>query len=107
MTVSVVLPVLVSLVAVICAEPAALAVTSPEVETLATVVLLDVHAITRPVRTLLFASRVSAEKRRVSPTTSVGAVGDTVTVATGAGGGGGAVTVMDDEPTWPSLDADI
>lgn len=54
-------PVLVSLVAVIVALPAAIAVTRPDAETVLMLVLLELQAITRPVRTLLLASRVVAE----------------------------------------------
>jgi hypothetical protein len=42
-------PVFDSLVAVICAVPAATDVTSPLAETVAMLVLLDVHVIDRPV----------------------------------------------------------
>jgi hypothetical protein len=59
-TVSVALPVLVSLVAVIVAEPAATAVTNPLDETVAIPVLLLDQVTTRPVSTLLLASRVTA-----------------------------------------------
>jgi hypothetical protein len=43
------------------ALPAATAVTKPEAETVLTPVLLEPQVITRPVSTLLFASRVTAE----------------------------------------------
>jgi hypothetical protein len=59
-TVSVALPVLVSLVAVIVADPAATAVTNPLDETVAIPVLLLDQVTTRPVSTLLLASRVTA-----------------------------------------------
>jgi hypothetical protein len=54
-------PVLVSLVAVIVALPAAIAVTRPDAETVLMLVLLEFQLITRPVSTLLLASRVVAE----------------------------------------------
>ena len=61
MTVIVAVPVFVSLVAVIVAVPAATAVTRPDAETVLIAVLLEPQVTTRPVRTLLFASRVVAE----------------------------------------------
>ena len=59
-TVSKLFPVWLSHDAIICAVPTAIAVTSPVDDTVATPLLLDVHVITRPVSTLLFASRVVA-----------------------------------------------
>jgi hypothetical protein len=59
-TVSTALPVLPSHVAMICTVPTAIAVTRPDADTVATPVLLELQAITRPVRVLLFASRVTA-----------------------------------------------
>lgn len=67
MTVSVAVPLTLSLVAVIVAEPATTAVTSPDPETVATEVLLETHDIARPVNTLPFASRVTAESWTVDP----------------------------------------
>jgi hypothetical protein len=61
LTVVAAVPVFVSLVAVIVALPAATAVTSPDAETRLTAVLLELQVTTRPVRTLLLASRVTAE----------------------------------------------
>ena len=49
-------PLLPSLVAVICAEPAATAVTSPDPETVATAVLFEPHVTVRPVSVLPLAS---------------------------------------------------
>jgi hypothetical protein len=49
-----------SLVAVIVALPSASEVTNPVVETVATAELSELQVIVRPVRTLLFASLVSA-----------------------------------------------
>jgi hypothetical protein len=54
-------PVLPSLVAVIVAEPAPVAATKPPEVTVATVVLELDQVTVRPVRTLLLASRVTAE----------------------------------------------
>jgi hypothetical protein len=59
-TVSAALPVLVSLVAMILAVPADTAVTSPLGETVATDVLLELHAIGRPLITRPCASSVVA-----------------------------------------------
>ena len=61
-------PVCVSLSAVIVALPVAMAVTRPDAETALTAGLLELQLITRPVRTLLFASRVTAESCAVPPT---------------------------------------
>jgi hypothetical protein len=55
-------PVLPSLVAVIVAVPAATAMTRPELELTEAIPVLELdHVTTRPVSTLLFASRVVAE----------------------------------------------
>jgi hypothetical protein len=50
-------------------------------------VLAELHVMTRPVRTLLLASRVTAESCWVAPTWRLALEGETVTDATGAGGG--------------------
>jgi hypothetical protein len=77
-----------SLVAVIVAVPCPAAVTKPEADTVSTPVLLEAQVTNRPVRTLLFASRITALSCCVPPTT-IGVVGaDNVTVATGGGGAG-------------------
>lgn len=55
------LPVLPSLEAVIVAVPFATAVTKPDVETVAIPMLLELHVMTRPVSTLVFASLVTAD----------------------------------------------
>lgn len=60
-TVRAAVPLTLSLVALIVAEPATIAVTSPEPDTVATEVLLEDQVIVRPVNTLPFASRVTAE----------------------------------------------
>ena len=60
LTVRVAAPDLPSHAATICTLPTAIAVTRPELDTVATPVLLELHVIARPVRTLLLASRVVA-----------------------------------------------
>jgi hypothetical protein len=79
------LPLLPSLVAVICEDPAANAVTSPDAETLATPGLLDVQVTERPVRILLFASRVTADPCVVAPILRELSPSETATEATGVG----------------------
>jgi hypothetical protein len=96
-------PVLVSLVAVIVALPAATAVTNPLELTEAMLEFELDQVTTRPVSTLLPASRMVAESCTVAPTSRLDDVGATVTDATGTGAG--ALTVITDEPTCPSLDA--
>jgi hypothetical protein len=59
-TVIVALPLRPSLVAVISADPTAAAVTRPDVDTVATELLVELQVTARPVRTLLLASRVVA-----------------------------------------------
>jgi hypothetical protein len=86
-TVMAAVPVFVSLVAVIVALPVALAVTSPDAETVLMAGLLELQAITRPVNVLLLASRVTDESCTVAPIWRVDDAGDTETDATGAGGG--------------------
>jgi hypothetical protein len=96
-TFNVPLPDFPSLVAVIVAVPVASAVATPEVDTVATVVLLDAHVTTRPVRTFPLASLVVAVKVGVEVLGTVVADGDTVTLATGTG-----VTVTTALPDFPS-----
>jgi hypothetical protein len=80
------LPLFSSLVAVIVAVPGERAVTSPEaLFTAAMLGASDVHAITRSVSTLLFASRVVAVACVVSPSTSDAAPSVTLTEATSTG----------------------
>src|SRR5712672_78021 len=67
-TVIVDVPVLPSLVAVTCTLPITSAVTRPDAEIPATLVLPELQVMTRPVSTLLFASRVTAESCWVAPT---------------------------------------
>ncbi len=82
MTVAV--PLVPSLVAVIVADPEATPVTRPAPLTLAIVVLLLAQVTTRPVRVLPAASFVTAESCCVAPTAMLADVGLTVTEATGA-----------------------
>jgi hypothetical protein len=86
-TVIVAVPLLPSLVAVIVAvfPPLPAPVTTPVDETVATVASLVLHAIVRPVRTLPFASLVTAPSVTVLPTPIVAVAGLTVTLATGTG----------------------
>jgi hypothetical protein len=100
-----VVPEIPSLVAEICAVPVPIAVSSPNTETIPTALLLELQLITRPVRTLLFASRVWAESCNVPPTGRLEDAGDTDTVATGTGVG--ALTVIAAEAVMPSLAAVI
>lgn len=104
-TVIVAVPFCPSLLAVIVAVPAATAVTTPLLDTVATDWLLDDQSTTRPVRTLPCESFVVAESVVVVPTSIVAVVGETSTVATGTGAG--AVTVIVALPVFPSLVAVI
>jgi hypothetical protein len=107
-TVSAAEPLFPSLVAVICAEPTATAVTSPVPETVATAVLFDAQVTVRPVSVAPFASFSVATACVDWPGETDEAPNDTVTDATGAGGGGAAaVTLSVAEPVWPSLVAMI
>src|SRR6266480_4599552 len=87
-----------SLVAVIVAEPATFAVTSPVPVTVATAVLLLAHVTERPVRMVPLASRRVALSCTVWPTGTLADAGLTVTDATGT-----PLTVMLAVPLWPSL----
>jgi hypothetical protein len=97
-------PAFVSLVAVIVVAPAPAAVTRPFPSTVAAAGLLEVHVTTRPVSTLLAASRSVAVSCCVGviPTTRLAEDGDNVTVLTGA-----SVTVIEDVPVFVSLVAVI
>jgi hypothetical protein len=101
-TVTVDVPVFPSLVAVIVAVPGATAVTVPLGATVATPVLLDVHATVRSVSTLPAASFVVAASVPVWPVCNDNVGGATVTDATGT-----AVTVTTAVPLFPSLAAVI
>jgi len=84
-TVTVAVPPLPSLVAVIVAAPTVTAVTSPIEDTVATEGLLVHHAVTRPERTLPLASSAVAVAVVVSPITSEDFPKSTATLATGVG----------------------
>src|SRR5881392_3343213 len=101
-TVMAAVPLWPSLVAVIVAEPATFAVTSPVPVTVATGVLLLDHATGRPVSTVPFASFRVAVSCCVCPTGTLADAGLTVTDATGT-----PLTVMLAVPLCPSLVAVI
>ena len=82
-TVTAAVPLCVSLVAVIVAEPAAFPLTTPLLLTVASAVLLLAHVTTRPVSVLPAESLVTAVNCRVTPTGRLAVVGLTVTDATG------------------------
>jgi hypothetical protein len=92
-------------VAVIVADPALTAVTRPVELTEAIPAFELDHVTTRPVSTLLLASRVVAESWTVAPTRMLDEAGETDTVATGTGAG--AVTVIVAVPVFVSLVAVI
>jgi len=98
-TVNVAVPDFVSLVAVTVAVPALTPVTTP---VLALIVATDVgvtdHVTVRPVRTLPFASSVTAVRGVVRCSTTEGLAGEIVTDATGIG-----ITVIVAVPLFPSL----
>src|SRR5438034_87973 len=79
------------------AEPAATAVTTPDVETVAMLGLSDDHETERPVSTLPLASRATAVACVVWPGERVVFEKFTVTVATGA-----VPTVSEPSPVCPS-----
>src|SRR5690348_16834887 len=97
-TVIVAVPLCPSLVAVMVAVPAPIAVTTPDVVTVATAPLLVDHVMARPVSVLPLASSVAAESVTVPPTDSDLLPGVTTTDATGVGAGG--VTVICALPTF-------
>ena len=101
-TVSVAVPDIPSLVAVIVVLPTPEPVATPDADTVATAVLLDVQVTVRPVSVVPFASFNVAVNVDVEPLATVAVVGATVTVATGT-----AVTVTVPEPETPSLVAVI
>ena len=101
-TVIVLVPLFVSLVAVIVAVPGATAVTTPAGDTVATAVLFEPHVTTRSVTTLPAVS-VTVAARGKDCVTSIALVGGaTVTLPTGI-----FVTVIVDVPLLPSLVAVI
>jgi len=90
-----------SLEAMIDTLPAATAVTSPELETVAIPGFVELQPTRRPVSTLLLESSVTAESCADAPTCRVAAVGDTDTDATGIGAG--ALTLRREELVLPEL----
>src|SRR6266487_1311226 len=95
-------PVLPSLVAVIVADPAPTAVTSPLADAVATAGALLDQVTIRPVSTVPAESLVVAVSCTVAPALRLFDAGDTVTVATGT-----TVTAIADVPFLPSLVAVI
>jgi hypothetical protein len=97
-----VVPLLLSLVAVIVTVPGATPVTTPADDTLAIALLLDDHVTTRFVTTVPFASFTVIVGVVVCPTTTELLAGCSVTLPTGIG-----TTVTADDPLFPSLVAVI
>ena len=83
-----------SMLAVTVAVPNATAVTNPEPDTVATAVLLLFHVLVRPVRVFPPASLGVADSCAVPPKVNDGALGVTVTKATGTGVGGTGTGVI-------------
>jgi len=100
LTVSVALPVFPSLIAMICTDPGATAVTLPVVDTVATALLPELHVTLRPFSIDPVESRVVAVACVFCPTVIDVDASETVTIATGTG-----TTVMEDVPVFPSLAA--
>ena len=84
-----------SLVAVIVAEPAAAAVTTPVPLTAATAALLLAQVIARPASVLPFPSLSVATRETAPPTVTVTELGATLTEATGRGAGSTTVTAAE------------
>src|SRR6478672_25505 len=101
-TVIVLVPLFVSLVAVMSAVPGATAVTTPVADTVATTVLLEPHVTTRSVTTLPTLSLTVGVRANVCVTNMLLVGGDTATVPTGI-----FVTVTVAVPLLPSLVAVI
>jgi hypothetical protein len=92
-------------VAVIWAVPAAMPFTTPVADTEATLVLLELQLMARPVRVFPFESFVTADIWTVPPTCTFTGDGETATVETATGGA--AVTVRSEALLLPSLEAEI
>jgi len=92
LTTSVALPDCPSLVAMIVAEPGAIAVTTPEDDTVASCGAALLHVIDLPERTTPAASRRTADAWVDWPTFNACAASETDTVATGACGGAATAT---------------
>src|SRR5512133_2227749 len=86
-------PDLPSLVAVMVALPGPTVVTSPALETVATLPLDVAHVTVRPLNTAPWASFVVAASCTVAPASTLGAFGETSTDATGVGVGFDGATV--------------
>ena len=99
-TVMVDVPVFPSLVAVMVAVPGPTPVTTPLLDTVATVVELDDHATVRPESVAPLASRTVADSVTLPATARVAVAGDTATDATGTGVGD--VTTICALPVFPS-----
>ena len=102
MTVTVDVALFVSLVAVMVADPAATPDTSPVPETVATLVLLELHVMVLPLSAFPRASLGVAVNWVVPPMNALEGDGATVTVETGT-----RFTVTVDVPDCPSLVAVI
>src|SRR6185437_7396270 len=97
------LPLLPSLVAVTVAEPGAIALTTPVLDTVAIAAALVDHVMARPESAAPFASRAVAESVTEPPMLRLAVPGFTATDATGIGGGGVvAVTTTCAVPVLPS-----
>ena len=92
LTLTLAVPVFPPLVAVIVADPAATAVTSPLVLTVTALLLLLDQVTDRPASTFPLASLSVALSCAVPPTVRLVDAGDTATVATGAGDAAATVT---------------
>ena len=91
-------PLLPPALAVMVAGPARAPVTTPELDTVATPVLLEVHVTVYPVNVVPLASFTVAVNVVVDPDATLLVAGDTVIVATGA-----RLTVTVAVPDLPSL----
>src|SRR5437762_1503612 len=91
------LPLWPSLVAVIVTEPAACAVTTPDVDTVAMLASLVAHCTARPVTVSPAASVVIASIWRDAPTDNVTLAGFTLTAVTG----GGAIDTVPESANVP------
>src|SRR5947209_6250995 len=92
-------PVIPSLVAMIVAVPTATALTSPVLATVATLLLLELHVIARPVSIVPLASFNVAVAWVLWPAVNDPLLSKTPTLATGTGGGGGGGGDEDAQPT--------
>ena len=86
-------PLFPSLAAVTVTEPGARPVTTPLGETVAAAVFEEVQLTVRPLSSCPAASRSVTVTCKVVPTTRIGELAESVTLATGAGAGAATVTV--------------